>query len=124
MMVAGILAGLDGPDPELAFRQVYRGFLGPKAAPDLVQQVLDDAAATPLAVAKAELRSACAGTLTTARKIKQPVLYVSSDPIDYRTVGATFRNVQYAQPVGSGRFVHLEAPDQLNAMIETFVSQL
>jgi hypothetical protein len=24
----------------------------------------------------------------------------------------------------SGRFVHLEVPDQLNAMIETFIAQL
>jgi pimeloyl-ACP methyl ester carboxylesterase len=124
MMVAGILAGLDGPHPERAFRAVYRGFLGPKAAPELVQQVLDDAVATPLAVAKAELKSVCTGTLSTARKLKQPVLYVSSEHIDYRLVNATFRDVQCAQPVGTGRFVHLEVPDQLNAMIETFISQL
>jgi len=124
MMVAGILAGLDGPRPDEAFRQVYRGFLGQRAAPELVQQVLDDAAATSLEVAKAELRSVCMGTLSTARKIRQPVLYVSSEPIDYALVGDTFRNVQFAQPVGTGRFVHLEVPHQLNAMIETFISQL
>jgi pimeloyl-ACP methyl ester carboxylesterase len=124
MMVAGILAGLNGSEPERAFRQVYRGFLGSKADAGLVRRVLDDAASTPVEVARAELRSVCSGTLATAKKIRQPVLYVSAEPIDYRLVRSCFQDVQFAQPVGSGRFVHLEVPDQLNAMIEIFVSQL
>jgi pimeloyl-ACP methyl ester carboxylesterase len=124
MMVAGLLAALNGPEPERAFRQIYRGFLGQKADPALVEQVLNDAAAIPLEVAMAELRSVCAGTLSPAKRIRQPVLYVSAEPIDYRLVNASFRDVQFAQPAGSGRFVHLEVPDQLNAMIETFLSQL
>ena len=47
-----------------------------------------------------------------------------AEPIDYQLASSLFKNVQFAQPVGSGRFVHLEVPDQLNAMIETFIAQL
>jgi pimeloyl-ACP methyl ester carboxylesterase len=124
MLVASILAGLDGPDPEQALRGVYRGFLGPNADPALVKRVLDDAAATPLAVAIAELKSVCVSTLGLARKVKQPVLYVSAEPIDYRHVASHFKDVQFAQPVGTGRFMHLEVPAQFNAMVETFIGQL
>ena len=39
-------------------------------------------------------------------------------------VQSCFQNVELARAIGSGHFVQLEVPDQVNAFIHSFVSRL
>lgn len=60
-----------------------------------------------------------------ARACRVPVLYVRADDPDPQAAIAPFREhspqVHYGQTVGSGHFIQLEVPDQVNAMLERFV---
>ncbi len=116
------LSSADGVD---RFREIYATFFAPHAAGSLVKRAVADALRTSLSVAIAELRRTI-GTSTQAigKAVKQPVLFVTATAADQRYVRSVLRDVQFGQVVGSGHFVQLEVPAQLNAMIETFVDQL
>lgn len=52
------------------------------------------------------------------------MLWLTVTDADQMAVGKAFRDMQFGQTVGSGHFPQLEVPDQTNAMIERFVSNL
>jgi pimeloyl-ACP methyl ester carboxylesterase len=107
------------------FERRYRGFFGPRADPALVQSVVTSAMQTPIEVASAELMGlAATDTAARAREVQCPVLWVTAAPLgDYGAVKALFKDVTVGVVVGSGHYVQLEVPGQLNAMIQTFVDQ-
>jgi pimeloyl-ACP methyl ester carboxylesterase len=61
-----------------------------------------------------------------ARGVAQLVLYVNSSRLERSAdeVRAVVPHAQFAQVVGSGHFVQLEVPDQLNAMLDAFLKSL
>ena len=107
------------------FERRYRGYFGPKADPTLVESVVASAMQTPIEVASAELMGlATTDTAARAREVQCPVLWVTAAPlVDYGALKSLFKDVSVGVVVGSGHYLQLEVPDQLNAMIQTFVDQ-
>jgi len=106
------------------FERRYRTFFGPKADPALVDAVVAAAMKTPIEVAAAELMGlATTDTAALARQVTAPVLWVTANPVNLEALRAMFADLTPALAVGSGHYLQLEVPDQLNAMIETFVAQ-
>jgi pimeloyl-ACP methyl ester carboxylesterase len=104
------------------FRRLYASFFGPRAAPAVVEDAIANAVATPLPVAAAEMGHISGDTAAAARQVHRPVLWVSTQPEDTASVRSVFDDVTVGHVVGSGHFVPLEVPEQLNAMIDAFLS--
>ena len=102
---------------------MYAGFFSDQAGNEGLR-ALTEATRTPLKVAAAELRSLAIDSEAIARKLTQPVLWISIAAADQAGLAAIFQNVQFAQVVGSGHFPHVEVPDQINAMIARFIATL
>ncbi len=127
-----IINRLKGPDGEKQFRKLYRSFFDKKTDPTLVEAVVDEATKTPLSIALDEVNIMLVDSRTIAKKLRQPVLSVGSEwlatinpaNVDRKKIRANFKNVQIGLVVGSGHFPQLEVPDQFNAMLSTFISQL
>lgn len=70
----------------------------------------------------AEMRHMGGDTATLARQVTCPVLWVSAQPDDTASVSGLFADLTVGHVVGSGHFVQLEVPDQLNAMVAAFLA--
>jgi pimeloyl-ACP methyl ester carboxylesterase len=106
------------------FARRYRGFFGPKADPELVEAVVRSAMETPIEVACAELMGlATTDTAARAREVAAPVLWVTAAPANDRQMRALFADYTPGVTVGAGHYLHLEVPNQFNAMLETFIAQ-
>ena len=119
----GMVDAIRGPRGEQALREMYSELFSPHAgevAPVAIREALE----TPLEVAADELSSLAIDTLTLARRIEQPVLWLTAGGADEPALREAFRNIQFGQVVGSGHFPQLEVPDQTNAMIARFVATL
>jgi pimeloyl-ACP methyl ester carboxylesterase len=103
------------------FRGLYRSFFGPRAAPAIVAAAVENAVATRRDIAVTEMRHILGDTMELARRVRCPVLWVSAQPDDTAVVRSAFPDVTIGHVVGSGHFVQLEVPEQLNAMIEAFL---
>jgi pimeloyl-ACP methyl ester carboxylesterase len=120
-----MIDALSAADAPARFLALYESFFGPHADRTLVSRAIADAARTPLPVAIAELRRTIGvSTQAIARQVEQPVLFVSATAVDQNYVRSVVRDVQFGQVVGSGHFVQLEVPTQLNAMIDSFIAGL
>jgi pimeloyl-ACP methyl ester carboxylesterase len=120
---------LRGPDGRTFFDRLYRSFFGPRADPAIVEDAVANALATSLDVAVAEMRHISGDTASVAARVTCPVLWVSAQPDDSAAVAAAFPAAAGGRPtvghvVGSGHFVQLEVPEQLNPMIEVFLAEL
>ena len=122
-ILGGMIDQIRGKNGAAAFRQIY-GALFSEHAGRAGRQALAEALETPREVAVAELYGISNDTQATAKQLTQPVLWLSVRGADEATIGKVFRNVQFGQMVGSGHFPHVEVPDQTNAMIERFVTNL
>ncbi|MPY92600.1 MAG: alpha/beta fold hydrolase [Acidimicrobiia bacterium] len=111
-----------GPDGDAFFGKLYRSFFGPRAPEDVVADAVENALATPRAIAVAEMGHMLGDTMAVARRARCPVLWVSAQPDDSAIVRQAFTDVMIGHVVGSGHFVQLEVPEQLNAMIGVFLA--
>lgn len=99
-----------------------------RSDPRLVRRIPRESARTPQHVAVASLRDAVLGSYPAAvwKRLRQPILYVASS--NGRTSATTVHEVlpraEFAQVVGSGHWVQLEATAQLNAMLRAFLRGL
>ena len=120
---------LGGTDGAAYFERMYRSFFGPRADPTIV----DDAVATALAHPAARrcgrepaLRGRC--DHARCRGHLPGACGCSAQPTDTDAVLATFPAASPAplvgHVVGSGHFVQLEVPEQLNPMIDVFLDTL
>lgn len=119
------LSGSDGP---AYFERLYRSFFGPRADPAAVDEAVANALRTPVPAASAEMRHMVGDVAALAAAVTCPVLWVSAQPDDTATVLATFPAASPApfvgHVVGSGHFVQLEVPEQLNPMLDLFLDTL
>jgi pimeloyl-ACP methyl ester carboxylesterase len=104
------------------FRRLYASFFGHRASAAIVEDAIANALATPLPVAAAEMRHIVTDTAALASQVACPVLWVSAQPEDTEAVRGWFERVTVGHVVGSGHFVQLEVPEQLNPMIEAFLA--
>ena len=121
----GRLAGDDG---RAHFERMYRSFFGPRADRAVVDDAVANALGTPLPIATAEMHHMVGDVAALADRVTCPVLWVSAQPTDTDAVLATFPAASPAplvgHVVGSGHFVQLEVPEQLNPMIDVFLDTL
>lgn len=106
------------------FERLYRSFFGPRAPEPVVADAVANAMATPLAVATAEMGHMSGDTAALARQVACPVLWVSAQPDDTAAVRGFFSgtDLSVGHVVGSGHFVQVEVPDQLNPMLAAFLA--
>jgi pimeloyl-ACP methyl ester carboxylesterase len=104
------------------FRRLYASFFGRRAPAAVVEDAIANALATPLPTAAAEMRHITTDTAALAASVPCPVLWVSARADDTAAVRGWFERVTIGHVVGSGHFVQLEVPDQLNPMIEAFLA--
>ncbi|NQZ97018.1 MAG: alpha/beta hydrolase [Myxococcales bacterium] len=121
--LGALIDSFEGPGGAAEFKKMYSGLFSRHAGP-AGRQAVADAAKTPREVVAAELESLAINTLGIAKRLEQPVLWLTAAAANEAAVGKAFRNVQFARTVGSGHFPHIEVPEQTNAMIERFVSTL
>lgn len=119
--IARSAAKLTGPEGDAYFRNLYKSFFGPRAAADVVEDAVENALSTAREVAAAEMQHITGDTASLARQVCCPVLWVSANPDDTAQVRGVFGDVIVGHVVGSGHFVQLEVPEQLNPMIEAFL---
>lgn len=119
---------LGGADGAAYFERMYRSFFGPRADPAIVDDAVATALRTPRPVAVAENQHFAVGVTTLGAGVTCPVLWVSAQPTDTDAVLATFPAASPApfvgHVIGSGHFVQLEVPEQLNPMIDVFLDTL
>lgn len=120
-----------GPDYQSAAREFVRGMFSPADDPALKERILAAMTATPQHV----LAEAFAAQLdwdgaAAARAAKSPLLFVQATrPPHRRSFDRTrFEEIRpdlvFGHTVGAGHFHQLEVPEQINAMIERFLSNL
>jgi pimeloyl-ACP methyl ester carboxylesterase len=68
------------------------------------------------------MRHIATDTASLAAQVRCPVLWVSAQADDTAAVRGWFERVTVGHVVGSGHFVQLEVPEQLNLMIEAFLA--
>jgi pimeloyl-ACP methyl ester carboxylesterase len=104
------------------FARLYASFFGPRAPREVVDDAIANALSTDRATAAAEMRHILTDTKAMARQVRCPVLWVSAHPDDTTDVRDAFPDAMVGHVVGSGHFVGLEVPEQLNPMIDTFLA--
>ena len=120
--VEKMIERLGAPDSDTFFAATYAGYFGRRAAPDVVAAAVANALATPRTIAAAEVSHMVGDTAALAGEVRCPVLWVSAMADDSAPVRAAFERVTIGHVVGSGHFVQVEVPEQLNLMIEAFLA--
>lgn len=124
---APLIARLSASDYLETFTSQYVSYFHPLSGPELAKQAALDAARTPQRVIIDELtwifRS---DTIAMASRVKQPVLWVvsSESKVTSASVREQLGQARFAQVVGAGHFLHMEVPDQFNAMLRRFLDGL
>jgi pimeloyl-ACP methyl ester carboxylesterase len=127
-----MMVKLNAPDNDDYFRAMYASYFAPHADPALVASVVTEACRTAPAVRAAEINLMAADTATAAASLEQPTLVIvgqwladnsaaAADPVRVKT---HFKLLEFARAIGTGHFVQLEAPEQTNAFLNSFISRL
>ncbi|CAB4329639.1 MAG: alpha/beta fold hydrolase [Actinobacteria bacterium] len=106
---------------DAAFEKIYRGFISNRH-PELADSVVAEALRVPRRVAQEDLSSIAIDTVSLARSVDCPVLWLSAEAADEALLGSILRDVQFQVVSDSGHFVQLEVPDQVNAAIKGFLN--
>lgn len=124
--VAVTVERLQAADAMTYFGELYRSYFGPRADPAVVAAAVAGAQAVPIEVTVSELLHMRQDTAAVAAEVTCPVLWVSAIAADTKMVRAAFpaAPLMIGHVVGSGHFVQLEVPEQLNAMIDAFIDTL
>lgn len=102
-----------------AFERIYRGFISDRR-PELSKSVVAAALRVPRRVAQADLASIAIDTVSLAKSVHCPVLWLTAEPADEVLLSSIVRDVRFHVVSDSGHFVQLEVPDQVNAAITSF----
>ncbi len=129
---ADMMVKLTGPDNEAYFRAAYTSYFSPHTDPALVRAIVDEACRTPAKVRADEVRLMAADTATLASSMAQPTLVIagpwladnSPPAVDAARLKTYFKHLEFARAIGAGHFVQLEAPEQTNAFMQSFISRL
>jgi pimeloyl-ACP methyl ester carboxylesterase len=118
---------LEGPDYQPVFIKQYETYFHPVTPLELKQRIAAEAAQTSQAVIVDELRWILrSNTIELASKVKQPVLWTvaSESKATAAYVREHLPQARFAQVVGAGHYLHVEVPDQWNAMLRRFIELL
>ena len=123
-----LIAGLQGPDAASVREAYVADMFLPTDDPDRKRQIIQTMCSAPQHVALGVLRGVIAWNGVGAMRLgNAPVLVIlsgtggSNDPPRMRALKP---NIEIGVTVGAGHFIQLEVPEQVNPMIERFVSGL
>jgi pimeloyl-ACP methyl ester carboxylesterase len=105
------------------FERIYRGFVSDRNL-ELQNMITDDAMAVPRSVAQHDLASIAIDTEALARAVQCPVLWLTADEPDKVVLSSTFVDIRFHRCTESGHFVQLEAAEEVNEAIESFLVEL
>ncbi|MFL2855785.1 MAG: alpha/beta fold hydrolase [Pseudohongiellaceae bacterium] len=117
---------------EKNFQELYKSFFEKNADASMVMEVVEQAVKTPIKVRLSEIENMAENQLETSNSITQPVLVIaspwmdniSSSFVDLNHLKLCFNDVQLARPIGCGHFPQMEVPNQVNAFIKDFLTNL
>ena len=121
-----LVSDLRGPRPAQALRRYFAGFFGPYDEPQNRAWILEEAVRTPPYVTSSVWEESATSwdEVNALRRCQVPLLY-----LDAGTPNANLDHARQLQPsmivgrtVGSGHFSPLEVPDQVNAVIDRFLT--
>ena len=123
-VIVGRLEGLEGEDYRKAVIEVVTGFFLTHDDPDRREMILDTMSSCRKDVFLSGWLQTVIHTNTVGplASLSAPMLYIAAPtPNGGLEQIRTAANVSVAQTVGSGHFIELECPDQVNAMIARFL---
>ena len=106
---------------DATFEKIYRGFISDRR-PELADSVVADALRMPRRVAQADLASIAIDTVSLARSVRCPVLWLTAEQADQELLSSIVHDIRFHVVSESGHFVQLEVPDQVNAAIVSFLN--
>lgn len=124
---APLLAALAGPD----YRDAFRGFVEsrmfrPTDDPTVRARIVDDMCATPQHVLEPTFAGITDWTgEQLADQVHCPVLLITTGdgmPADIARTRNLLPGLELGRTIGSGHFVHVFSPEQVNEMIERFLA--
>lgn len=124
--VAGLVAGLRGPDGDRVLRDYFRRFFGPHDDPALCDWILDQAGRTPAHVTSSiwEEASSSWDDAAALARCRSPLLYLDAGTPNADLERAVRLNpsITLGRTVGTGHFSQLVSPQQVNAMLQRFLA--
>jgi pimeloyl-ACP methyl ester carboxylesterase len=126
-LLAGLVEGLGGDDHRTVRQAMIDGMFLPTSDPALKGRVTSEMLQTPQHVAASAIDAALSWEgEAVLEALTVPTLFIGADrPSNDATVlRALNASITTGQTVGAGHFNQLEAPEQVNAMIERFLASL
>ncbi len=126
-VIPKFLAELGGPDYRQAIRAFVAGTLFlPTDDPKGKERIIEGMTSAPQHVALSAYQALADYDATKTPRVSAPSLYIEANEPKPRADMARLRELLpalfFGQTVGSGHFCQLEAPDQVNAMIDRFLA--
>ena len=125
--VDAIIQAFEGPAFQQVTGQMIDSMFEPTTPKPLRAQIRKGVLATPHHVIASTMRHRWRiDNGPAAAALKVPTLFVDAGRgfADYERLLQAIPSIQIGRTVGTGHFLQLEAPDQFNAMLRTFIAQL
>ena len=123
---AGLLEGLAGPAYRQTALALIDTFFRPTSPPALRAELTERMLQTPQRVLATALQSVAAEMRPAPRKLDIPALFIDAGRTfeELQRIEQTVPGIEIARTNGAGHFNMIEAPAQVNAMLQTFLDQL
>jgi pimeloyl-ACP methyl ester carboxylesterase len=126
--VSHLVAKLRSADAERALREYFATFFAPYDDPELTAWILTEAVRTPAHVTSSVWEESVRSwdDAESLRRAHVPLLYLDAGTpnADLTRAAALNPRLVIGRTIGSGHFSPLQVPDQVNAMLDRFVSLL
>lgn len=127
-VVSHLVARLRSDDAKRALREYFATFFGPYDDPELRAWILNEAVRTPAHVTSSVWEELLRSwdDADSLRRADVPLLYLDAGTpnADLTRAAGLNQRLMIGRTIGSGHFSPLQVPDQVNAMLERFVSLL
>ncbi len=125
-VIDGVLQGLGSPAYRNVAKAMIDGMFRPASPQSLRVAVTERMLRTPQHVLAPALRSLVAQMRPAPQELAIPALYIAAGRTldDLKLIEESVPGIQIGRTVGAGHFNMLETPDQVNAMLRTFIEQL
>lgn len=126
-VIPKFLSELGGPDYQRAIRTFVAGTLFlPTDDPDRKERIIEGMTSAPQHVALSAYQALADYEAADTPRVAAPSLYIEANEprprADMNRVRELLPALAFGQTVGSGHFCQLEVPDQVNAMIDRFLT--
>jgi pimeloyl-ACP methyl ester carboxylesterase len=124
--IDGLLQGLAGPTHKDVAKTIINSFFRPTSPKALRKQLTNELMSTPQHVMSPAMRSLAATMRPAPQVIGVPALFIDAGRSldELKLIEQSVPGIEIARTVGAGHFNMMEAPDQVNAMLRTFLEQL